>query len=241
MSGSARIYEKSWGREDVKLASQDFDDSPGPLAPIAGSQIRSNGTRHHAQRSTVRASPGCLRWQEELFLCRTPAHPDMPKNPTVAALCLALQQHALRPTRRDMPIIGAEHHLAPVLTLALVSRIFDVAFARLPSPAYPRGPVGRLKSHALSRRPRRASANHGECRPPVLLSVSSHRAYWLRSSRLRSPCVEVVSLTASESYLGNDGTTACASCIAENLDQLPNSHIPTTSTPAKKFKKNNVN
>jgi hypothetical protein len=151
---------------------------------------------------TGRASSSCLRWPEQLFFCCTPAHPDIPKTHTVAALCLALQQYALRSTRRDMPIIGAEHHLAPVLTLALVSRIFDVAFARLPSPAYPRGPVGRLRSHACSRRPRRASANHGECRPPVLLPVSSHRAYWLRSSRLRSPRVEVVSLTASESYLG---------------------------------------
>jgi hypothetical protein len=35
--------------EDVKLASQGFADSPGPLAPIAGFPIRSNGTRHRAQ------------------------------------------------------------------------------------------------------------------------------------------------------------------------------------------------
>jgi hypothetical protein len=107
---------------------------------------------------TVRALSGCewacLRWQEHWFLCCKPAHPNMLKTHTVAALCLALQQYALRPTRRDMPIIGAEHHLAPVLTLALVSRIFDVAFARHPSPAYPRGPVGRLRSHALLKTPK---------------------------------------------------------------------------------------
>jgi hypothetical protein len=151
--------------EDVKLASQGFDDSPGPLAPIAGSgfQIRSNEW-HAASAQPWMAADGTrlvgLRMGLSALartiasLLHTPAHPDTPKTPAVAALCLARQQDALRPTRRDMPIIGAEHHLAPVLTLALVSRIFDVAFARLPSPAYPRGPVGRLRSHALLKTPK---------------------------------------------------------------------------------------